>query len=740
MPVRIKAAAAVFLCLLASLSASDQMAARADNLPPGFGSGCDGDNPWLVVACHPDARAAPAPELPSVVAFRDTPADSPQYELALYGEVGTIWGLAYSAQHSAVYAASFHKRMTSFGPEGPGAIYEIDLGSGAITTFATVPSAGPDEHGPKRMSYDHAGRDWAGKTSLGDIDLNSQESELYVTNLRDRRIYRFGVPSGQLLGSFAHGASKEPWAEDARPFGLKSHEGRLYHGVVNSAQSTRRPSDLAGFVYSSKPDGSEMRTTASFSLDYSRGTIEVCTDYGDPCGHDTANVHWNPWIDGRNRSVVPDAMTAVYPMPVLSDIEVDGSGSLIIGLHDRQTDVTVPPFLGVPPRPDQGDLVGVGVGDVLRGTRKGDSWDVTTRPEHYDDSHPTGDESVLGGLANLVLPDQVVATRWFYKRAKVGNPPLTRGAIWLDNASGAHVRQEEVCRLGQGLLDPWSSTRPLETSHDEGDAVNSLGDTEVFCPVEDTPTTTPTSHPTRSPTPTETATASPAASATAQASVTPTPRPTCTATVPPAPHPAYLPLVLKEHCDPTLVRADVVLVIDTSSSMTGRKLADAKDAAIGFLRLMDLAPGRDQVAVVRFDTDAELVAELNAEQAAVERSIRSLETRRGTHIDRGLQEALAELQSRRRLNDNTPVAILLTDGKHTGTPGTEVATAVEMQEAYIRLYTIGLGSDVDEPTLIEMAGDRSRYYFAPDSKHLEHIYAQVAHDIDCPAEDFWGQR
>jgi Mg-chelatase subunit ChlD len=199
-------------------------------------------------------------------------------------------------------------------------------------------------------------------------------------------------------------------------------------------------------------------------------------------------------------------------------------------------------------------------------------------------------------------------------------------------------------------------------------------------------------------------------------------------------------MALVEQCDPTLERADIALVMDTSSSMAGTKLAYAKAAAITFVRLMDLAPGRDQVAVVRFDTDAALVVELSSDRAAVERAIRRLVTRRGTRIDLGLQEALQELASPGRIPDNASVIVLLTDGRHTGTPGAELVAAAEVRDTGIRLYTIGLGSDVDELTLTEMAGSRSRYYFAPDSSNLHQIYTEVARDIDCPADDFWGRR
>jgi Mg-chelatase subunit ChlD len=208
------------------------------------------------------------------------------------------------------------------------------------------------------------------------------------------------------------------------------------------------------------------------------------------------------------------------------------------------------------------------------------------------------------------------------------------------------------------------------------------------------------------------------------------------------PRPLYLPIALRERCDPEHKRADVALVIDTSSSMTGQKLEDAKSAAVLFVGLMDLAPGRDQVAVVRYDREADVVCELSHAQAVIEAAIRGLAVRNWTHIDKGLRAALGELQSPRHLERNMSVMILLTDGVQTGTPGEELRAAAEVRGAGVRLYAIGLGGDVDAATLREMAGDGSRYRFAPDSADLARIYAEIASDITCPAPagGFWPRR
>jgi Mg-chelatase subunit ChlD len=145
------------------------------------------------------------------------------------------------------------------------------------------------------------------------------------------------------------------------------------------------------------------------------------------------------------------------------------------------------------------------------------------------------------------------------------------------------------------------------------------------------------------------------------------------------------------------------------------------------------------VAVVRYDTVAELVCQLTNARTVIDAAIRNLNSRIGTHIDAGLRLALAELQSPRHLDRNMSVMILLTDGIQTGTPGEELRAAAEVHAAGVRLYTIGLGADADATALQQMAGESSRYRFAPDSADLARIYAEIAGDILCPAAagGFW---
>ena len=281
-------------------------------------------------------------EAPAVVMFSDTPANKPQFSLATLKQVGTVWGLAYRSAEPAVYAAAYHKVQLPFGPGGPGAVYRIDLGTGRVEVAFTVPDAGVDQH-DQSLIVDSGAEVGTGRTSLGDIDLNSDGSELFVMNLATRRIYRFALPSGQLLGSFNHGAAAEPWSDSARPFGLAFHEGYVFHGVVNSGEKSLRRSDLSAHVFRSRSDGSDMTQVASFDLTYRRGRVgpvHWAGRLGRWLPATVVSLDWQPWRDGytgASRGPGTNVLT-VYPMPMLTDLAFDATGQMVIGLRDRQSD------------------------------------------------------------------------------------------------------------------------------------------------------------------------------------------------------------------------------------------------------------------------------------------------------------------------------------------------------------------------------------------------------------------
>lgn len=243
------------------------------------------------------------------------------------------------------------------------------------------------------------------------------------------------------------------------------------------------------------------------------------------------------------------------------------------------------------------------------------------------------------------------------------------------------------------------------------------------------PTATP--EPPRSPTPTASTTPSPTATA--------TPRPTFTPSPSPAPKPIFVPLILWEKpCRPAEQHADVILVIDNSNSMIGPKLEAAKTAGALFIDLLQLP--LDQAAVVAFNSQAVLVSPLSGNRTALRAAIGALGTGPGTRMETGLATALAEMESPRRRSGNTPVIVLLTDGRQDGEPELALAQAARARGQGIAVFTIGLGADVDRAFLAGLAGGPARAFLAPSTADLEGIYRQVAFQVPCPAEVYWARR
>jgi Mg-chelatase subunit ChlD len=261
-----------------------------------------------------------------------------------------------------------------------------------------------------------------------------------------------------------------------------------------------------------------------------------------------------------------------------------------------------------------------------------------------------------------------------------------------------------------------------------------------------TPTATPSAPPTDLPSPPSTNTTEPTIAR--EPSRTPTPTETGTATTRPTSisRPLSFPLLLKERCTSDKQRVDVALVIDASSSMTedtslGRpKLTAAIEAAVIFVDLLKFDAG-DQAAIVAFNADAWLAQELTDDGQSLDRALDSIRTNMQTCLVCGVDVAADELAGERRDRDNTQVMIVLTDGLSNPRPASEaVRRAVETKADGVVIYTVGLGDTLDFDALTQIASRPEYFYLAPDAEELAGIYQQIAVEIPCPPEAFWGGR
>lgn len=291
------------------------------------------DTPDLATPCQ---QAATKPGGKTLVTFPYTSRGDTQgnpnnpTELANGTQTGTAYGLAYDKKKRRIFTGAYAKRHGDYGPGGPGAIYVTDRGTGATTQFAVVPNAGTTVHNQTdRVDADFAAA--VGQESLGDIEISADGSRLYVVNMKDRNLYTYDTTTAAPVGAPLPipDTACTP-AADWRPMGLGMRDGVLYVGGVCSAQSTQDVTRLRAVVWTFNP------ATGTFGA---APVVDEPLDFPrDPAVAPTPG-NWKPWTKD-DLTQFPDGGNAqwAYPQPMLSDIEIERDGSLVLGFRDRMGD------------------------------------------------------------------------------------------------------------------------------------------------------------------------------------------------------------------------------------------------------------------------------------------------------------------------------------------------------------------------------------------------------------------
>ncbi|HXF49990.1 MAG TPA: VIT domain-containing protein [Verrucomicrobiae bacterium] len=152
---------------------------------------------------------------------------------------------------------------------------------------------------------------------------------------------------------------------------------------------------------------------------------------------------------------------------------------------------------------------------------------------------------------------------------------------------------------------------------------------------------------------------------------------------------------------------DIIFILDSSGSMRGDKMKQARDALLFCLR--SLNPG-DRFNIVDFDDQVRLFAEgmkpaTHANLRDAERFVEQIDAEGGTNIAGALETGLNQL-SRGRLN----YAIFLTDGLPTvGVTNVEeiLAMAKRVNDARVKIFDFGVGYDVNTHLLDKLAEQNS---------------------------------
>ncbi|MBS9385783.1 MAG: VWA domain-containing protein [Dolichospermum sp. BR01] len=148
----------------------------------------------------------------------------------------------------------------------------------------------------------------------------------------------------------------------------------------------------------------------------------------------------------------------------------------------------------------------------------------------------------------------------------------------------------------------------------------------------------------------------------------------------------------------------IVLLIDTSSSMSDGKLTEVKTAASKFIERRDLQ--KDQLAVVSFGLEIKTATPLTNDANTLKNAIDTLSENGGTPMAEGINAAIGELQTT-ALNRNI---ILFTDGVPND-PNLAYNSALATRNTGVKLISVATG-DADINYLTQITGERSLVFYA----------------------------
>ena len=497
-----------------------------------------GVSPKLVTPCYVNGtplNGSSSENDPFIVTVPYTPTGngtigttSENAYLSKGSEVGSTWGMAYQRSSKYIFTSALLKRHSGYGPGGPGAIYKIDVSGGTQITSLFVDlkmdlgiDVGVDSRNQAsavdslskiktQPNHDSTAFGNVGKMSLGGIDISDDEKTMWVINTFDKKLYELSVgsPATKPTTTIAH-TLPDPGCINGvfRPWAIKFWRGKVYVGGVCTAENAGgTKADLKAYIYSFIPgdiNPNNFTQIITFPLNYSRGFASID-------GTIQTSAAWKPWIAKWSEITSPDPGAGAFnqticPQPILSDIEFDVDGSMVVGFMDRAGHQLGNKNYS----PNKNDFLtyeGASAGDLLRigflngvytlennatvngivsggnnqtpsqGPGNGEFYWQDMFSKNANKNLPSlasgsGHQEIsLGGLAFLPGKNEVIESVFDPVSA-----PRAGGVVWFDNTTGQASRAYEI--FGQDAGGQGATF---------GKA-NGLGDLELLCasqPIE----------------------------------------------------------------------------------------------------------------------------------------------------------------------------------------------------------------------------------------------------------------
>ncbi|MCD6385622.1 VWA domain-containing protein [Candidatus Sumerlaeota bacterium] len=205
----------------------------------------------------------------------------------------------------------------------------------------------------------------------------------------------------------------------------------------------------------------------------------------------------------------------------------------------------------------------------------------------------------------------------------------------------------------------------------------------------------------------------------------------------------------KPEASKEVIPKDIIFVLDTSGSMAGEKIKQAKQA---LSYCLDSLNPEDRFNIISFSSDVKPLAEelLPASEDNIrmaQKFVRQMQARGGTNINEALKTALAFGGDTGKKNNRVEEILFLTDGLPTVgvTDVGRILTNVEKQNrSSLRIFVFGVGYDVNT-RLLDGIANRTRAlatYIQPNEDievKVSSLYDKISHPVMTDLELDFGK-
>ena len=178
----------------------------------------------------------------------------------------------------------------------------------------------------------------------------------------------------------------------------------------------------------------------------------------------------------------------------------------------------------------------------------------------------------------------------------------------------------------------------------------------------------------------------------------------------------------------------LVMAVDTSGSMLGSNISEAKKAASGFISRLK---ADDQLALLSFNQDITHVQDFSADKALMTQKLQGIQAQDGAGTCL-YDAAVKAVQTASTLPSGQRAVVLLTDGVDEKAQGgacsqhtiDDVINMASGGGTRVPIYTIGLGNRTDVKGLQRLAVNTGgQYLYAPDAQSLEGLFARLSSQL-----------